>query len=58
MPVLYKEKVYAVDDDQNLHTFDIRQNIWNLLRWNQWKPNPLRYEKSNSPRTIGKVYYY
>ena len=38
-PVLYKDNVYAIDDERNLHIFDIRNNSWTLIRWSQWKPN-------------------
>ena len=38
-PILYKDMVYAIDDDKNLHMFHIRSNTWTLAKWSQWKPN-------------------
>jgi len=39
MPVLFKENVYTIDDERNLHIFKIKSNTWSLLKWPQWKPN-------------------
>ena len=41
-PILYKDTVYSIDDERNLHMFQIKTNTWSLIRWNQWKPSQIR----------------
>ena len=40
-PILFKDTVFVVDDERNLHMFNIRNNYWSIVRWAKWKPNVL-----------------
>ena len=42
MPVLFNDSVYAIDEEKNLHIFNIKNNSWSLFKWAQWKPNATR----------------
>ena len=44
-PVLYKNNVYSIDDEKNLHIFNINTNYWSMIRWSQWKPSSLMNSK-------------
>ena len=35
-PVLFNDSVYSIDDEQNLHIFNIRSNLWDATKLNDW----------------------
>ena len=49
-PIIYKDIVYSIDDERNLHMFNVRSNFWSIMKWSQWKP----IGSKNQP----KKYYY
>jgi len=47
-PILFKDSVYAIDDDRNLHIFNVLGNNWRMVNWMNWKPDNYRSPKIRS----------